>query len=163
MFNLQISNCKFLIRLYLGLVFTLTCGLGASSCGSEQTYASQSLTLRFSPEDIPENTFRINVYVLPNSVTIDGQEQAVGCELFVGPTADKNIFDYTSYLVTTPIQVAFNPNDENAIAVKDLPVGLLVFIVEAVDEPGSQLALGCGMAQVERGKKVFVSIFMQPT
>ncbi len=145
----------------LFLVFCLASTLPMLSCGPDQSFDSMSLTLNFSPKDIPAGTFRLNVYVLPNSVMINQQEEVVNCDLFVGPTADKNVFDYTSFLVTTPIQVTFNPDDENAISIKELPEGLLVFIVEAVDEPGSQLALGCGMAQIERGKKVFISIYMQ--
>ena len=155
MFKRYKQSCMTILGLCLLVSFAFV------SCGPDQSLDTRSLTLRFSPQDIPLNTFRLNVYVLPNSVTINQQEEAVSCELFVGPTADKNVYDYTSFLVTTPIQIAFNPNDENAISIKELPEGLLVFIVEAVDEPGSQLALGCGMAQVERGKKVFVSIYMQ--
>jgi len=49
------------------------------------------------------------------------------------------------------------------VLVKDLPEGLLVFVVEALDQSNSSLAWGCGKGQISRGQKTFISIFLEPT
>ena len=144
--------------LAIGLVLLAASGFGA--CGGDDNNLN-SLKLSLSPSDVPTDTFRLTVYILPSIVSIGGIDEAIACDLFVGPTADKQIFDYSDHLVSTPTSVPFDPLDETAISLKELPEGLLVFVIEALDSSSNLLAQGCGKGQISRGEKTFITIFME--
>ncbi|HSA20803.1 MAG TPA: hypothetical protein P5076_05080, partial [Myxococcota bacterium] len=87
----------------------------------------------------------------------------VECEMFVGPTATERIYDYTTELVVAPQLLTVEVGGDRAVLVEDLPEGLLVFVVEALDQSNSTLAWGCGKGQISRGQKTFISIFLEIT
>lgn len=135
---------------------------GPSGCGADSELDSLSLALEFGPNTMPAETSRLMIYTLPSLVTVDGQEEAVNCDLFVGPTADKTVYDYSSHFVQSVVTIAdYDPAARSAVELKELPDMLLVFIIEALDEPGNLLAVGCGKGQIERGKKTFIPIYME--
>lgn len=135
--------------------------LGLGACGADDEYSSIDMTLSFSPEAMPQDTARLSVYLLPSLVVNNGVEEAIDCGLFVGPTRSKEIYDYSSFLLKTPIQQYFDPVNATAVSLKDLKEGLTIFVIEALDDSSDLLAVGCGKGQIERGKKTFITIFME--
>jgi hypothetical protein len=142
----------------VGLLLLAVFGFGACG-GGDDRFSSLELTLR--PADLPGDTFRLTVYILPSIVSIGGSDEAIACDLFVGPKADKQIYDYSDHLVSAPTSVPINPLEETAVSLKGLPEGLLVFVIEALDESSNLLAMGCGKGQISRGEKTFIPIFME--
>jgi hypothetical protein len=83
--------------------------------------------------------------------------------MFVGPTADREIVEFTSYVINQPIQKTIDdPDEDTSVRIEDLPEGRLVFVVQAYDQSSALLALGCGKGQIERGKKTFITVYMDP-
>jgi len=135
---------------------------GAAGCGADRELDSLSLALEFEAYTMPDDTARLMIYILPSLVeTSPGVEEAINCDLFVGPTADKTIYDYSSHFVKSVETVEFDPSSRSAVELKELPDMLLVFVIEALDQPGNLLAVGCGKGQIERGKKTFIPIYME--
>jgi len=65
------------------------------------------------------------------------------------------------YVINQPIQKTIDdPEEDTAVRIENLPEGRLVFVVQAYDQSSALLALGCGKGQIERGKKTFISIYM---
>jgi hypothetical protein len=141
-------------------IAALFLALVLAGCGTDE-YSSIDMTLRFSPETVPNGTVRLTVYLLPSLVNNDGVEEPIDCDLFVGPTRSKEIFDYSNHLLKTPISVTFDPATSTAISLTDLAEGLTVFVVEALDDSSSLLALGCGKGQIVRGDKTFIPIYLE--
>ncbi|HOX46329.1 MAG TPA: hypothetical protein PK668_22180 [Myxococcota bacterium] len=129
------------------------------ACGQEPL-ATLDLALEFGPDTLPPDTYAVRVYVLP-ALLEDGT--TVECEMFVGPTATERIYDYTTELVVAPQLLTVEVGGDRAVLVEDLPEGLLVFVVEALDQSNSTLAWGCGKGQISRGQKTFISIFLEIT
>jgi len=140
---------------WLALVAAL---LGTAACGPDPL-ATIDLPLEFGPNTLPTSTYAVRVYVLP--ALVQGNT-TVECEMFVGPTATERIYDYTSELVIAPQLLQVDVDGDRAVMVKGLPEGLLVFVVEALDQSNTSLAWGCGKGQISRGQKTFISIFLEP-
>jgi hypothetical protein len=131
------------------------------ACGDEPL-ATLDLALEFGPNTLPEDTYAVRVYVLP-ALLEDGT--TVQCEMFVGPTATEHVYDelYANQLVIMPQLLTVDVGGDRSVLVKSLPEGLLVFVVEALDQSNSPLAWGCGKGQISRGQKTFISIYLEIT
>jgi len=145
----------------VGLTIALALAAGPLGCGPDRGLDSLSLKLEFEANTMPDDTARLNIYILPSLVVVEDEEEPVSCDLFVGPTADKTVYDYSSYFVKPQQAESFNPAERSAVELDQLPNMLLVFVIEAVDDPGNLLAVGCGKGQIERGKKTFIPIYME--
>ena len=130
-------------------------GLALLACGGDGTEGI-SLALEFGPSDLPAETTFIRVYVLPGALS---DNTKILCEDFVGPDATKSIYDYTLNVLRTSTS-DFNPLTGATIMLEGLPIGLLVFYVEALDQGSNVLAYGCGMGQVNKGEKTYIPIRM---
>ncbi len=148
------------MRVGSGLLWAVLLGCG---CGGDGGLGTQGFELRFAAAALPADTERLVVYVLPSLITTVEGEEEISCDMFVGPTADREIVEYTGYVINRPIQKTVDdPEEDTAVRIEDLPEGRLVFVVQAYDQSSALLALGCGKGQIERGKKTFIAIYMDP-
>jgi len=156
------KGSKTMFKPHAWMTVALVMAIGLSGCGQDGNLDTLSLSLEFGPNTMPDNTNRLLVSLLPSLVEISpGEEEAINCDLFVGPTADKTVYDYTKFLVKGQENIPFDPTQRSAVELKELPDMLLVFLIDALDEPGNTLAVGCGKGQIERGKKTFIPIYME--
>lgn len=118
-----------------------------------------TLSLSLDPRTLPPNLAAVDVYVL---LAVMPDDTPLECSMFVGPTATEVVYDYTdSGALVTIVSGDVDPNFEPAISLPNLPEGLLVFVVEALDSSGAHLAWGCGRGQIEAGKKAFIPIYFE--
>jgi hypothetical protein len=143
-----------------GLLWAVLLGCG---CGGQGGLGTLDLDLRFAAAALPAETERLVVYVLPSLINTAEGEEEISCDMFVGPTADREIVEFTSYVINQPIQKTIDdPDEDTSVRIEDLPEGRLVFVVQAYDQSSALLALGCGKGQIERGKKTFITVYMDP-
>lgn len=127
------------------------------SCGGEARWDSLALTLTFLPRELPPETESIRVYVLPARLP---DNSTVGCKNFVGPARDKDITDYSGVLIET-LSFPFDQITGATFVLTDLPEGLLVFFVDALNSKSSRLARGCGQGVIVRGRKTVLPIRLE--
>jgi hypothetical protein len=118
--------------------------------------SQQGLAVNFSPRDLPGDTAFIRYYVLRSNLQAGG---TINCEtFFVGPDR-KRVSEYANDIIDTRT-IEFSQTDGGVVVIKDLNEETYVFYVEALASNYDILTCGCGEAEIEKGKKSNIRIYL---
>jgi len=126
------------------------------SCGQDDGIEGISLSMTFSTRDLPAETTSVFYYVLKYQL---GDGSTAACEDFMGSDAPKGVLSYTGDFERNG-QEEVSPDGNVTLTISELPEGILMFYLEAVDLNGSTIACGCGQDEIIKGKKTIVPIRM---
>jgi len=142
---------KILSTLCVSLVIS-----GVISCGQDDGIEGISLSMTFSTRDLPAETTSIFYYVLKYQL---GDGSTAACEDFMGSEAPKGVLDYPGDTEESGME-DITPNGDLTLTITELPEGILMFYLEAVNQSGNTIACGCGQDEIIKGKKTIVPIRM---